>query len=155
MYRCALGHTHVPWDAKQKLRGQYTHRVAEAMCCLAARLDFREASEELSHQGIQVSHMTLHQNVREWSEDLRVSEQVDTQTLQDNEKWYVNCDGCHTNSPDGWHEVKDGCIYKDYPQHGSDATPSARTSSIRYVASRSDAEHFGKELWGKDANKLL
>ena len=45
VYRCDLGHTHVPWDAKQKLRGQYTHRVAEAMCRLAARLDFREASE--------------------------------------------------------------------------------------------------------------
>ena len=56
VYRCALGHTQVPWDAKQKLRGQYTHRVAEAMCRLAMRLDFREASEELLRQGIEVSH---------------------------------------------------------------------------------------------------
>ena len=44
------------------------------------------------------------------------------------------------------------CIYKDYPQHGSDATPSARTSSIRYIASRSDAEHFGKELFALATN---
>ena len=47
---------------------------------------------------------------------------------------------------------KVGCIYKDYPQHGSDATPSARTSSIRYIASRSDAEHFGKELFALATN---
>ena len=152
VYRCALGHTYVPWDAKQKLRGQYTRRVAEAMCRLAARLDFREASEELSRQGIEVSHTTLHQKVGEWSEALCVPEQVETQTLEDNQRWYVSCDGCHTNSPDGWHEVKVGCIYKDYPQHGSDATPSARTSSIRYIASRSDAEHFGKELFALATN---
>ena len=63
VYRCALGHTYVPWDAKQKLRGQYTRRVAEAMCRLAVRLDFREASEELLRQGIEVSHTTLQKKV--------------------------------------------------------------------------------------------
>ena len=50
--RCASGHNHVPWDIKQKLRGQYTHGVSESMCRLASRLDFREASEALSYQGI-------------------------------------------------------------------------------------------------------
>ena len=89
VYRCALGHTHVPWDAKQKLRGQYTRRVAEAMCRLAARLDFREASEELSRQRIEVSHTTLQKKVGEGSEALCVPEQVETQTLEDNQRWYV------------------------------------------------------------------
>ena len=37
----------MPWDVEQKLRGQWTHRVAEAMCRLSVRLDLREASEEL------------------------------------------------------------------------------------------------------------
>ena len=36
---------------------------------------------------------------------------------------------------------------KDYPQQGSGATPSARTSSIRYIAGRQDAERFGKALY--------
>ncbi len=147
VYRCALGHNHAPWDLCQKLRGQYTHRVAEVMCRLVARLDFREASEELSSHGIEVSHTTLHQKVREWSQGLRVPEQVDTQRLEENQRWYVSCDGCHTNSREGWKEVKVGCIYKDYPQQGFGSIASARTSSMRYVASRNDATHFGKELF--------
>ncbi len=31
VYCCEQGHRHAPWDAKQKLLDQYTHRVAEAM----------------------------------------------------------------------------------------------------------------------------
>lgn len=152
VYRCGSCHNHVPWDADQKLRGGYTHRVAEAMCRLAARLDFREASDELSRHGIQVSHTTLHQCVREWSKEVNVAEEVETQRLEDNQRWYVSCDGCFTNSPDGWTEVKVGSIYRDYPQHGSDAIPSARTSSIRYVATRNNAAHFGKQLYALATN---
>ncbi len=51
VYCCDRGHTYVPWEANQKLKGKYTHRVAEAMCRLAALLDFREAASELSRQG--------------------------------------------------------------------------------------------------------
>ena len=147
VYRCDCGHRQVPWEAKQKLKGRYTHRVAERMCRFAAHLDFRDASEELSRQGIKVSHTALQQKVGEWSDKLNVCEQVDTQQLEDDQRWYVSCDGCHTNSVDGWKEVKVGCIYRDYPQHGSGSIPSARTSSIRYVASRQDATHFGKQLY--------
>ena len=147
VYCCEQGHRHAPWEAKQKLLDQYTHRVAEAMCRLSARLDYREASEELSHQGIEVSHTILHQNVRKWSEDLNVCEQVETQELEKNQRWYVSCDGCHTNSPDGWKEVKVGCIYRDYPQPVSGGSPSVRTESIRYVAGRQNAETFGKKLY--------
>ncbi len=82
----------------------------------------------------------------EWSQKLSVCEQVETQKLEVNQRWYVSCDGCRTNSPDGWKEVKVGCIYRDYPQQGSDATLSVRMPSIRYVATRPDAAHFGKEL---------
>ncbi len=106
VYCCEHGHRHAPWEVKQKLLDQYTHRVAEAMCRLSARLDYREASEELSHQRIEVSHTTLHQCVCPWSEDLHVREQVEVQELAENQRWYVSCDGCHTNSLDGWKEVK-------------------------------------------------
>ena len=41
---------------------------------------------------------------------------------------------------------------KDYPQQGSGSTPSARTSSIRYVAGRQDAERFGKALYALATN---
>ena len=154
VYCCEQGHRHAPWDAKQKLLDQYTHRVAEAMCRLVAHLDYRVASEELSRQGIKVSHTTLQKKAGAWSEALCVDEQVDTQTLQDNEKWYVSCDGCHTNSSDGWKEVKIGCIYRDYPQppNSSGAVSSARETSIRYVATRNDAAHFGKELYALATN---
>ncbi len=149
VYRCASGHYHFPWDTKEKLKGQYTHRVAEVMCRMSARLDFREAAEELFRQGIEVSHTTLNQNVREWSKALRDSQQVETQKLEANQRWYVSCDGCHTNSQEGWKETKVGCIYRDYPQppNSSGATPSARTPSIRYVAERENAAHFGKALY--------
>ena len=147
VYCCEQGHRHAPWDVKQKLLDQYTHRVAEAMCRLSFRLDYREASEELSHQGIEVSHTIRHQNVRKWSEDLNVCEQVATQELEENQRWYVSCDGCHTNSPDGWKEVKVDCIYRDYPHPVSGGTPSVRTESIRYVAGRHNAEVFGKKLY--------
>ena len=147
VYCCEQGHRHAPWDVKQKLLDRYTHRVAEAMCRLSSRLDYREASEELSHQGIEVSHTILHQHVRKWSEDLNVCEQVATQDLAESQRWYVSCDGCHTNSPGGWKEVKVGCIYRDYPQPVSGSTPSVRTESIRYVAGRHNAEVFGKKLY--------
>lgn len=147
VYCCEQGHRHVPWEAQQKLSDHYTHRVAEAMCRLSARLDYREASEELSHQGIAVSHTTLHQHVCKWSEDLNVCAPLETQKLEANQRWYVSCDGCHTNSPDGWKEVKVGCIYRDYPQPVSGGTPSVRTESIRYVAGRQNAAAFGKTLY--------
>ena len=86
--------------------------------------------------------------MREWSEGLNVPEQVEGQRLEENQRWYVRCDGCRTNSLDGWKEVKVGCVYRDYPQCGSDAVPSARETSIRYVASRPDAAHSGlKNRW--------
>ena len=147
VYECGSGHYHRPWDACQKLKGKWTHHVAERMCYMAAHFDYRAAAKELSFQGIKVSHTTLHQKVREWLSELRASEQVEPQQLVANQRWYVGCDGCYTNSPDGWKEVKVGCVYRDYPQLGSGATPSARTESIRYVAGRENAEQFGKKLF--------
>ena len=147
VYSCEKGHRHSPWDNKQKFLDQYTHRVAEAMCRLSARLDYRAASEELSHQGIEVSHTILHQNVRKWSKELNVCEQVDIQELSENQRWYVSCDGCHTNSPDGWKEVKVGCIYRDFPQPVSGGIPSVIPETIRYVAGRQKVEDFGPKLY--------
>lgn len=147
VYCCASKHYHRPWDMRQKLRGKYTHRVAETMCRLSARHTFREASDELSRQGIKMNHTTLHKKVREWSKDLRAHEQVECQTLADNERWYVSSDGCHTNSPDGWKEVKVGCIYRDYPQLGSHSVSRARPESIRYIANRQNAKACGKDLY--------
>ena len=148
VYRCdACGHYEVPWDSDEGLKQGYTVGVAKAMCRLSARLDFREASEELSHHGIRVSHTTLQQKVGEWSEGECVSDYVDEQTLEVGSRWYVSCDGCYTLAEDGnYHEVKTGCVYRDYPQLGLKSVPAARPSSLRYVASRSDAASFG-EHW--------
>ena len=143
---------HRPWDVCQRLQGKWTRRVIERMCYLAAHFDYRGAAEELSRQGIEVSHTTGREKVLEWSSDLSVCEQVEVQKLLEDEGWYVRCDGCWTNSPDGWKEPKVGCIYRDYPQLDAGGTPSVRTPSIRYVTSRSAAQHFGKALFSLATN---
>lgn len=147
VYCCQDKHYHTPWDTKQKLKGKYTHRVAEMMCRFAVNFDYRAASEELARQGIKVSHTTLHKKVREWSKGLRALEQVDCQTLEPYERWYVGSDGCHTNSPAGWKETKVGCVYRDYPQLGADSISRARPESIRYTANRQNADQCGKDLY--------
>ena len=79
--------------------------------------------------------------------------EVEVQTLGLDERWYIECDGCHTNSIEGWKEIKVGAIYRDYPQPpGSRAIPSARTESIRYIATRDRAEGFGKSLYALATN---
>ena len=148
VYRCdACSHYHVPWDTDEGLKDGFTVNVAKAMCRLSARLDFREASEELAHHGIEISHTTLQQKVRQWSEGESVCDYVDEQTLEAGSRWYVSCDGVHTLSQDGsYHEVKVGCLYRDYPQLERKSVASARTKSLRYVASQTDAASFG-EHW--------
>ena len=147
VYRCdGCGQYQVPWDSGEGLKDGFTVSVAESMCRLSARLDFREASEELAHHGIKVSHSTLQQKVGEWSEGESVSDYVDEQALETGSRWYVSCDGVHTLSQDGsYHEVKVGCLYRDYPQLDSKSVASARTKSLRYVASHSDAASFGQQ----------
>ena len=147
VYQCDAKHYHTPWDTKQQLKGKYTHRVAEVMCRFAINFDFRSAAEELARLGIDVSHTTLRDKVCEWSKDLRALEQVECQTLEPNERWYVSSDGCHTNSPEGWKETKVSCVYRDYPQLGPNSISRARPQSIRYTANRQNAEQCGKDLY--------
>lgn len=146
VYRCkTCDHYHAPWDSQVGLKDGFTVGVGKAMCRLSARLDFREASEELAHHGIEVSHTTLQQKVIQWSESESVSAYVDEQSLEAGSRWYVSCDGVHTLSQDGsYHEVKVGCLYRDYPQLGGKSGASARTKSLRYVASQTDAASFGQ-----------
>ena len=59
---------------------------------------------KLKHQGIEVSHTTLHEKVREWSAGESVSDYVAKESLDVGARWYVSCDGCHTNSRVGWQE---------------------------------------------------
>ena len=82
------------------MKGEYTHRVAEMMCRFAAHFEYRTASDELAHYGIEVSHTTLHTKVLEWTKDMRALEEVDCQTLEPNSHWIVGTDGCHSNSPE-------------------------------------------------------
>lgn len=101
----------VPWQVQEGLKaGAYTLGVAKTLCRLAARLDFREAAEELKHHGIRVSHTTLQQKVQQWASGKNVSDSVSPQPLVDRSRWYVSCDGVHTNSPEGHKEVKVGCL---------------------------------------------
>lgn len=145
VYRCECGAYQVPWDAETGLQAGCTVGVRKAMCRLSGRLDFREASEELWHQGLRVSHTRLQEKVQQGSEGECVSDYVDAQSLEAGSRWYVSADGVHTLAQDGTYgEVKVGCVYRDYPQLGPGSIPSARSTSLRYVASRSDAAGFGK-----------
>jgi len=161
-YKCRCGHIQVPWEADQPLLGRYTQRVAAVMMRLAAQLNYRAAAQELKHQGIQVSHTTLHKKVQAWSEGEKVSDYVDKTSVGEGERWYVSCDGCYTNSPDGYKEVKVGSIGKDYPHQNATSVLKIRSSSLRYIASRNPAEVFGRQLTAlatqmgiyQDADKL-
>ena len=145
-YKCKCGSIHVPWEVSQGLKGQYTQHVSATMMRLAAQLNYRAAAAELKHHGIEVSHTTLHQKVREWSEGEAVSDYVNEQSLDAGARWYVSCDGCHTNSSQGWKEVKVGCVSKDYPHTNATSVIKTRPSSPRYVASESQAMDFRQQL---------
>lgn len=145
-YKCKCGHIDVPWEQQQPLKGKYTQRVAAAMMRLASQLNYRAAASELKHQGIEVSHTTLHQKVLAWSEDEEIAAYVDEQSLDTGARWYVSCDGCHTNSPAGWKEVKVGSVSKDYPYTNATSVIKVRPASPRYVASENAAADFGKQL---------
>ena len=146
-YQCDEKHYHRPWDTKHKLKGKFTHAVAEMMCRFAANFDYRAAAEELGRLGVEVSHTTLHNKVREWTKDLRALDQVECQTLEPNAHWTVSTDGCHTNSPEGWKETKVCTVYRSYPHLGSNSSAKARRESMRYTASRQNAEQCGKDLY--------
>ena len=45
-YKCECGHIHVPWEAKQRLKGRYTQAVAAAMMRVAAQLNYRVAKRK-------------------------------------------------------------------------------------------------------------
>lgn len=147
VYRCACGvSVGCPWDSQSGLKdGAYTLGVAKTMCRLAARLDFREAAEELKHHGIRVSHTTLQNKIQRWASGESVSDSVSPQSLADGARWYVSCDGVHTNSPAGYKEVKVGCLYTDVPQQSPGVLAAAESSSLRYVASQEDAVSFGSD----------
>ena len=147
-YKCRDGHIHVPWDARQPVKGRYTQKVAETMMRLAAQLNYRAAVSELKHHGIEVSHTTLHRKVREWSEGEAICDYVDAQSLDAGARWYVSCDGCYTNSPVGWQEVKVGSLCKDYPHTNATSVLKVRPPSLRYVAARESAAEFGRQLAG-------
>jgi hypothetical protein len=145
-YQCQCGHIHVPWDSKQDFKGQYTEKVAAAMMRLAAQLNYRAAALELKHHGIHVSHTTLHQKVLAWSEGEDATTYVDEEPLDTGSRWYISADGCHTNSPEGWKEVKVGSVSKDYPYTHATSVMKVRPGSPRYVASVNSAADFGKQL---------
>ena len=145
-YKCKCGVIHSPWEVRQELRGQYTQRVSATMMRLAAQLNYRGAAAELKHHGIQVSHTTLHKKVQEWSAGEETSDYVDKQSLDVGARWYVSCDGCHTNSLEGWKEVKVGCICKDYPHTNATSVIKMCPSTPRYIASESQAVDFGRQL---------
>lgn len=145
-YKCKCGRIQVPWEARQGLKGQYTQHVSATMMRLAAQLNYRAAASELKHHGIQVSHTTLRQKVLAWSEGEEVTAYVDEDRLDTGSRWYVSCDGCHTNSPDGWKEVKVGSVSKDYPYTNATSLIKVRPGTPRYVASVNRAADFGKHL---------
>ena len=153
VYVCEKGHYQMPWEASEGFKDGYSVGVAEAMCRLASRLNYRAAAEELSHHGIEVSfHTRLHKQVRKWVVGEQVSDYVETQRLEATARWYVSCDGVQTPSTQGWNEVKTGLVSRTYPQPEGASASGARPRSLRYVATREAAPDFG-EQWAKLATQ--
>ena len=82
---------HVPWEAKQLLKGRYTQAVAAPCRCTV----------ELSSGGIEV----IHEKVREWSAGESVSDYVSLDVGAGGMSVVMHL-RCHTNSRVGWQEVK-------------------------------------------------
>lgn len=114
--------------------------------CGRKQFDYRSAAAELKHQGIEVSHTTLHQQVQTWSEEKKVSDYVAETSVDVGERWYVSCDGCYMNSPVGWQEVKVGSLCKDYPHTHATSVLKVRPPSLRYVAARESTADLGRQL---------
>lgn len=156
-YKCACGHIHVPWEGKQRLKGRYTQAVAAAMLRVAAQLNYRGAAAELKHQGIQVSHTTLHKKVREWSSGESVSAYVAKASLDAGARWYVSCDGCHTHSRVGWQEVKVGSIGDGAPwiwNLADEYFPNA-TEIIDYMHAKKHLYNMAKQAFGEEAPETV
>ena len=152
VYVCESGHYQTPWEAWEGFKSGCTVGVAEAMCRLSSQLNYRAAAKELSHQGINVSHTTLHTKVRKWSQGEQVSDYVEAQGLEPTARWYVSCDGVQTPSPQGYTEVKTGLVARTYPHPEHAAATGVRPGSLRYVATREAAADFG-EQWAKLATQ--
>ena len=152
VYVCEQGHYQTPWEETKGFKDGCTVGVASAMCRLASRLNYRAAAEELSHQGIEVSHTTLQKKVRKWSEGEEVSDYVEAQRLEPTARGYVSCDGVQAPSTVGWNEVKTGLVSRTYPQPEATSASGARPGSLRYVASRETAPDFGRQ-WAKLATE--
>lgn len=152
VYVCEKGHYQTPWEATAGFKDGCTIGVASAMCRLASRLNYRAAAEELSHQGIDVSHTTLHKKVGKWAAGEEVSDYVEAQRLEPTARWYVSCDGVQTPSTQGYNEVKTGLVSRTYSQPERASASGARPKSLRYVASRTAASDFG-EQWAKLATQ--
>jgi len=144
----ACGHRSFPWDDAQGLRSGYSPSTAEAMCRLSAQLDFRDAREELAHHGIEVSVSSLQQRVEGWAEGVDLVDALEPQALDSGQRWYVTADGCHVPYRDGWHEVKVGSVYRDWPRLAETSAIHALEGSQRYVALRTDSETFGEHWYG-------
>ena len=152
VYVCDHGHYQTPWEATAGFKAGCTVGVAEVMCRLASRLNYRTAAEELSHHGIHVSHTTLHKKVRKWAAGEEVSAWGEADRLEPSARWYVSCDGIQTPSLEGWNEVKTGLVCRTYPQPAGASASGARPKSLRYVATRAAAPDFG-EQWTKLATQ--
>ena len=152
VYVCDQGHYQTPWEQTAGFKEGCTVGVAEAMCRLASRLNYRAAAEELSHHGVQVSHTTLHKRVRQWAAGEDVCDHVETQELESSARWYVSCDGVQTPSLSGYNEVKTGLVCRTYPHSEGATAPGARPGRLRYVATREAAPDFG-EQWAKLATQ--
>ena len=123
------------------------------MSCIVADIhqEVQEIFQDLTGDAsvrisIEVSHTTLHQKVQAWSSGESVSDYVAKESLDVGARWYVSCDGCHTNSRIGYQEVKVGSIGKDYPQQNATSVLKIHPSSLRYVASRDSVADFRCQL---------
>ena len=132
---------------KQQLKGKYTHRVAEMMCRLRHNLTL---GVPLRRYLLWMLKSATRPFIRKCVNSQKICVRWHRwipQTLEAHERWYVSSDGCRTNSPAGWKKTKVSCVFRDYPQLGSNSLPRARPESIVYTANRQDADQCGKDLY--------
>lgn len=140
-YRCLrCGRSLFPADGWLGWRGDFSHRVQEAVAWECSLLPYRQARGSLAKlAGIELSVDAAERLVRRWGEEelspAPYAERVDKDLV-------IEIDGTKTHLEDGWREVKVAACFS-WDRADSDAEPQA----VTYSADWESAEQFRETLW--------
>jgi hypothetical protein len=140
-YRCLrCDRSLFPADGWLGWKGDFSHRVQEAVAWECSLVPYRQARESLAKlAGIEVSVDASEGLVRRWGE----AELVPSPYAERVEKELViEIDGAKAHLEDGWREIKLGACFSWDREH-----PERDPEAVTYSADWESAEQFRETLW--------